>query len=128
MSGEWQSGVIPNEANVEKQLGTNNVRISFTSEEHGTIRVILDQTQLLWLIGALHEKIERSPLTPISLDRLRPGKDIWIRGTTIQDAIDGLPPYDNRRFALSAGIRLNRRTLPDMLKKAPPHPPRSSRA
>jgi len=41
MDEAWSEGVEPDEANVEREIGTNNVRISFGSDDHGTVRVLL---------------------------------------------------------------------------------------
>jgi hypothetical protein len=86
---EWANGLTPDAFKVERQIGTNGVRVSFLSAQHGLTRVILDQVQLLSLIASLQKKIELSPMTPISLDRLRSGKSIVLRAFTAKKHADG---------------------------------------
>jgi hypothetical protein len=72
-------------------------------------------------------------LVPVSIEEIdeierRIRKLIKDTGKAIQDAIDGLPPYDKTQFELSEGVGLNRRKGPSIGRRArrrqrPPSPP-----
>jgi hypothetical protein len=80
---------FPDVIGVERQVGTNHVRLTFSWDDGESARVVLDQTSLLSLIAQLHEKIELSPLAPIPLSRLRPGTPIQVQGTSVKRHPDG---------------------------------------
>lgn len=86
---DTNEGFVPDGFSAEREIGTNRVRISFERDGRETVRVILDQTRLLRLLSALHEKIERGPLTPISFDRLRPDRSIAVKGVSVKKNLDG---------------------------------------
>jgi hypothetical protein len=83
--GEW----TPDAIGVSREAGTNNVLISFTRDDGPPAHIKLDQVRLSTLISQLHEKIELSPQTPISLDRLRAGLSISVQGVAFSPMLNG---------------------------------------
>ena len=82
-------GLVPAALGTETQVGTNAVRLTFEADDGTAYRFILDQPMLMTLVSKLHARLERGPLTPVSLDRVRPGASIQVHGTDISALPDG---------------------------------------
>lgn len=82
-------GLVPAAVETEIQLGTNAVRLTFEADDGTAYRFILDQPMLMNLVSRLHARLERGPLTPVSLDRVRPGASIQVHGTNVSALPDG---------------------------------------
>lgn len=78
----------PDAAEVETVAG-NVVRLTFAYEGKGENVTYLDQTKILWLLSALHGKIDQPSLTPISPSLLHRGTMVKIEGSKIRRLPDG---------------------------------------
>lgn len=82
------------------------MRLTFTYEGKGENVTYLDQDKALWLLSALHEKIEQPSLTPVSPSLLQQGQMIQVEGSRIRRLPGGeleitlLAIVDGRRVSI----------------------------
>lgn len=79
----------PDNVNVLRDTHGGDTVVQFLKDGAESVVIRLTSSSLLTFVSLLHEKIERSPLAPVSVSQLRPGVVFETKGVLAKRQPDG---------------------------------------